>query len=86
VKVEAHPNWYFVKLHTHGVWEPNQDILLGSAMEEFYRELGKRMERNPRFRVHYVTARQMANLAMAPESVCEPTLEAMNDPYPAPTG
>ena len=86
VKVEAHPNWYFVKLHTHGVWEPNQDVLLGSAMEEFYRELGKRTERNSRFRVHYVTARQMANLALAPQSVLEPTLEAMNDPYPAPTG
>jgi hypothetical protein len=55
-------------------------------MEEFYRELGKRMERNPRFRVHYVTARQMANLALAPQSVLEPTLESMNDPYPAPTG
>jgi hypothetical protein len=86
VKVATHPNWYFVKLYTHGVWEPNQDVLLGSAMDEFYRELGNRSERNPKFRVHYVTARQMANLALAPESVLEPTIEAMNAPYPEPTG
>lgn len=86
VKVKTHPNWYFVKLYTHGVWEPNQDVLLGAAMEEFYRQLGKRAERNPMFRFHYVTARQMANLALAPESVLEPTINAMNAPYPSPNG
>lgn len=84
VKVATHPNWYFVKLYTHGVWEPNQDVLLGPAMVELYRELGKRAERNPQFCVHYVTARQMANLALAPASVSQPTQEAMDAPIPPP--
>ena len=36
------PDWYFVKLHTHGVHEPNQDVLLGRPMVEFHEMLRDR--------------------------------------------
>ena len=65
VKVAARPNWYFVKLHTHGVNEPNQDVLLGEPMVRLHRALRERAERDANFRYHYVTAREMANLALA---------------------
>lgn len=65
VKVRATPEWVFVKLHTHGVHEPNQNVLLGQAMVDFHRCLAERAERESGFRVHYVTAREMANLALA---------------------
>jgi hypothetical protein len=65
VKVATRPDWYFVKLHTHGVDEPNQDVLLGEPMVRFHRALCSRAERNPAFQFHYVTAREMANLALA---------------------
>ncbi len=82
----ANPNWYFVKLHTHGVNEPNQSVLLGDSMVNFHAELGKRAEQNPNFRVYYVTAREMANLAMAPKSPIGPTEALKNSPFPTPFG
>lgn len=65
VRVRTRPNWYFVKLHTHGVNEPNQDVLLGEPMVRFHRLLRERADRDPRFHFHYVTAREMANIALA---------------------
>ncbi len=65
VCVPTRPNWRFVKLHTHGVQEPNQDVLLGEPMVRFHEVLKARAGRDPMFRFHYVTAREMANLALA---------------------
>lgn len=67
VSVATKPNWLFVKLHTHGVHEPNQDVLLGEPMVRFHEALRERADRDPLFRFHYVTAREMANLALAAE-------------------
>jgi hypothetical protein len=65
IKVTSRPNWFFVKLHTHGVNEPNQDVLLGEPMVRFHKLLRERADRDPLFRFHYVTAREMANAALA---------------------
>jgi hypothetical protein len=67
VKVPTRPDWYFVKLHTHGAHEPNQDVLLGPAMVQFHEMLRDRAAQDANFRFHYVTAREMANLALAAE-------------------
>jgi hypothetical protein len=67
VQVATRPDWYFVKLHTHGVNEPNQDVLLGESMVRFHEALQERADRDPLFRFHYVTAREMANIALAAE-------------------
>jgi len=82
----ANPDWYFVKLHTHGVNEPNQKVLLGAAMENFHLELIARVERSQNFRVHYVTARQMANLAVAPPTKGGPTAALKELPFQTPFG
>jgi hypothetical protein len=76
VKVVRKPNWYFVKLHTHGVNEPNQDVLLGEPMVRFHEMLQERANRDPLFRFHYVTAREMANLALAAEQGLDVTVQA----------
>jgi hypothetical protein len=65
IKVTGGPNWFFVKLHTHGVNEPNQDVLLGEPMVRFHELLRERADRDSSFRFHYVTAREMANIALA---------------------
>jgi hypothetical protein len=65
VKIPTHPDWFFVKLHTHGVNEPNQDVLLGEPMVRFHEALRERADRDSNFRFHYVTAREMANIALA---------------------
>jgi hypothetical protein len=68
VAVPTRPNWVFVKLHTHGANEPNQDVLLGAPMVRFHAALRERADRDPLFRFHYVTAREMANIALAAEA------------------
>ena len=54
------PTGVVVKLHTHGVHEPNQEVLLGPAMVELHEELARRAVTDKYFRFFYVTA---ANLA-----------------------
>lgn len=81
VKIATQPNWYFVKLYTHGVWEPNQDVLLGEPMVRLYEELKRRTEEDPNFHVYFVTARQMANLALSTSGPSEPTREMRDFPY-----
>jgi hypothetical protein len=67
VRVPTRPDWIFVKLHTHGAPEQNQRVLLGPPMVEFHRALAARAAADPQFRFHYVTAREMYNLARAAE-------------------
>lgn len=76
VNIPTKPNWFFVKLHTHGVNEPNQDVLLGEPMVRFHEVLQDRANRDPLFRFHYVTAREMANIALAAGSGSDVPIEA----------
>jgi len=69
VHVEGRPEWTFVKLHAHGAPEPNASVMLGEPMATFHEAL-RDLARGgggagPRWRVHYVTAREMYNVARA---------------------
>jgi hypothetical protein len=55
-------------VYTHGAVEENAAVLLGPAMERFHREIGERFNDGRRHRLHYVTAREMANLVLAAEA------------------
>jgi hypothetical protein len=68
VHVPYRPDWRFIKLHTHGAPEANQKILLGQSMLDFHRGLQQRAAANRHFHFHYVTAREMFNLAKAAEA------------------
>lgn len=67
VHVATRPDWVFVKLHCHGAPERDRPALLGPSMVEFHQALARRMADDPSFHVHYVTAREMYNLARAAE-------------------
>ncbi len=67
VQVPTRPDWYFVKLHTHGAPEANRKILLGEAICKFHTALAARAMFDSHFYFHYVTAREMYNLARAAE-------------------
>ena len=79
VQVPGRPDWFFVKLHTHGAPEPNQRVLLGPPMVEFHRALARRAAEDPAFRFHYVTAREMYNLARAAEAGWEGSVAEARD-------
>ena len=68
VQIPMRPDWFFVKLHTHGAPEENQAVLLGEPMVRFHEELAARAMADDHFHFHYVTAREMYNLARAAEA------------------
>jgi hypothetical protein len=68
VHVPTRPDWVFVKLHTHGAEEANQQVLLGEPMLRLHERLAQMAEEDPTFHFHYVTAREMYNLVRAAEA------------------
>jgi hypothetical protein len=68
VQVPTRPDWFFVKLHTHGAPEANAPMLIGESAVGFHRALARRARENPSFHYHYVTAREMYNLVLAAEA------------------
>lgn len=68
VHAEGRPEWIFIKLHTHGAIESNANMLLGEPMRAFHRHLRDKASGNSGFQYHYVSAREMTNLAHAVEA------------------
>ncbi|HVK63619.1 MAG TPA: hypothetical protein VM694_04055 [Polyangium sp.] len=64
VSVRGKPEWVFVKLSTHGAPEREAESLLGAPQRRFHEALAW-LGKQEGFRVHYVTAREMYNIARA---------------------
>ncbi len=79
VGVPSRPDWLFVKLHTHGAPEANQRVLLGEPMVAFHEGLARRAAADVNFRYHYLTAREMYNLAKAAESGWKGSVDEARD-------
>ena len=67
IGVAGRPDWVFVKVYAHGAKEENAAVLLGEPMEALLTHLETRYNDGERFRLHYVTAREMVNLIKAAE-------------------
>jgi hypothetical protein len=65
IHVEGRPEWVFVKLHTHGAPDLQAASLLGEGGHELHRVLTTEYNDGRRWRLHYVTAREMFNVAIA---------------------
>lgn len=68
VTVAGRPEWVFVKVYTHGAPEFNADVLLGDDMVAFHHALAQEFNDGSRYCLHYVTAREMYNIAKAAEA------------------
>ena len=68
IHVAGRPDWVFVKLHTHGCVAANQAVLLGPAMRQAHVTLQQEFNDGQDWQLHYVTAREMANLVKAAEA------------------
>jgi hypothetical protein len=79
VQVPTRPDWFFVKVHTHGAPERNARVLLGDPMVGLHDGLARRAAADPRFHYHYVSAREMYNLARAAEAGWTGTVDAARD-------
>jgi hypothetical protein len=67
IHVQDRPEWVFIKLHTHGGIPPNMATLLADPMRRFFAHLLETYDDGKQFRLHFVTAREMANLVHAAE-------------------
>ena len=68
VTVAGRPDWVFVKAHTHGAPEFNANVMLGDDAVEFHTRIAKEFNDGSRYCLHYVTAREMYNIAKAAEA------------------
>lgn len=68
IGVHGRPEWVFVKLHTHGAPERNAAVLLGPKMEALHEDINREFNDGRRYRLHYVTAREMVNIVRAAEA------------------
>jgi hypothetical protein len=65
VSVYGRPEWIFVKLHSHGAPEKNAAVMLGDAIVRFHEGLAEHYNDGTKWKLHYVTAREMYNVARA---------------------
>ena len=64
VGILGRPEWTFVKVHTHGAPESQAKVMLGEPVLELHRAL-QAYNDGTRWQLHYVTAREMYNVARA---------------------
>jgi hypothetical protein len=65
IRVEGRKDWIFVKLHCHGMDPRDTPTLVGDPMANFLRELTSFARISAHVRLHFVTAREMTNIALA---------------------
>lgn len=65
ITVEGRPDWLFIKLHCHGLESASELALLGTPLQHFLRELVEAPGSRTEYRVHFVTMREMVNIALA---------------------
>lgn len=96
IHVEGKPDWVVVKVHTHGATDA--DAVLGPEMDRILTHLERHYNDGLRYRLHYVTARQLYNVIKAAEAgvqgddprrcreyeICAPEYDASPDICSAP--
>lgn len=68
IVVEGRPEWRFIKIHTHGTQEEDMETLLGERMSAMYQDLAHRFNDGQRFRLHFVTSREVFNIVKAAQA------------------
>ena len=71
IHVRGRPEWVFVKVHTHGAPEKQAESLLGEPGRWMHETLAREYNDGACWVLHYVTAREMFNIAMAAMQGCD---------------
>lgn len=67
VVITGKSDWRFVKLHTHGAREETWDANFGASADTMFSYLEEKFNDNKKYVLHYVSAREMYNIAKAAE-------------------
>jgi hypothetical protein len=65
ITVQGRPDWLFIKLHCHGLTPRDEPAMLGSAIQRFLKELVEGPGNGVDYLFHFVTMREMVNIALA---------------------
>ena len=65
ITVSGKPDWIFIKLHCHGFFDHDQSACIGEDARRYFAEIIEYGERSQEYTVHFATAREMFNMAMA---------------------
>jgi len=68
IHVKGRPEWAFIKVHTHGTQENDMDTLLGQPRHDMHSYLETKYNDGKNYVLHYVSAREMYNIAKAAEA------------------
>jgi hypothetical protein len=65
IAVQGRPEWLFIKLHCHGMESADESAMFGTSIRNFLRDLMEGPGNQTEYRVHFVTMREMVNIALA---------------------
>jgi hypothetical protein len=65
ISVKGRPDWVFIKLHCHGLTPQDEPAMFGSSIQHFLKELVEGPGNGTDYRLHFVTMREMVNIALA---------------------
>ena len=65
IHVEGRPDWIFIKLYCHGFFMQDQPAMIGEPMRRFLETVIELGEQTGSFKIHFATAREAFNIAMA---------------------
>ncbi|MBW3622866.1 MAG: hypothetical protein KY468_05585 [Armatimonadetes bacterium] len=65
IHVQGKPDRVFIKLHSHGAPEANRDAMLGGDLDALFSDAESRYNDGTRYRLHYVSPREMFNVIRA---------------------
>ena len=64
ISVKGRPDWIFIKIHCHSMDSTQREAVMGEPMQRFLTDLVNGAEDRNEI-IHFVTARQMANIILA---------------------
>jgi hypothetical protein len=65
IHVEGRPEWLFIKLFCHGFFDGDESVVIGDEMRRFLEDALELSERTREFKLHFASARESFNIAMA---------------------
>lgn len=68
IHVKNKPEWTFIKVHTHGTQDGDMNTLLGDDFDNMCHYLETKYNDGENYILHYVSAREMYNVAKAAEA------------------
>ena len=68
IHVKNRPDRIFIKLHSHGCDDKNRPIMLKTDLDALFSDAEARYNDGTRYRLHYLSAREMFNVIKATEA------------------